>query len=70
MIQLANDPNARRLLERAAANESDTRDRGAEGNGGRAGRAWPFPSRYASQHTEHTEQPRDSAQPLAARSGS
>ncbi|HUR88549.1 MAG TPA: hypothetical protein VMZ74_05630 [Ramlibacter sp.] len=49
MIELANDPNASRSFQRAAANDSDGKDAGADGRRGRSAHAWPFLSPCAAR---------------------
>ena len=65
MIQLANDPNASRSFQRAAANDSDAgKALAADGRRARSGHAWPFLSRYAPQPPQG-----DSEKPAAHKSG-
>ena len=64
MIQLANDPNASRSFNRAAANDAGKEP--AEGRHARTGHAWPFLSRYA----ERPVRPENSRKPAANDSGS
>jgi hypothetical protein len=66
MIQLANDPNASRSFQRAAANDSDGKEPGADGRRGRAAHAWPF----LSPHAARPARPDDSDKPAANDSGS
>ena len=58
MIQLANDPNASRSFERAAAS-GDAKAAASEARRARSGHAWPFPSRYAARpaREENTYKP-------------
>jgi hypothetical protein len=48
MIQLANDPNASRSFQRAAAS-GEPKDPAAGARRVRSGHAWPFLSRYAAR---------------------
>ena len=64
MIQLANDPNASRSFNRAAAN--DAGKDGAEARRPRSGHAGPFLSRY----TERPVRQESSQKPAANDSGS
>jgi hypothetical protein len=67
MIQLANDPNASRPFQRAAANDSDAgKALAADGRRARSGHAWPFLSRYAAQPARESE----SEKPAAHETGS
>jgi len=67
MIQLANDPNASRAFQRAAANDGDAgKALAAEGQRARSGHAWPFLSRYAAQPARDG----NSDKPSAHKSGS
>lgn len=58
MIQLANDPDASRSFQRAAAG-SEVKEAAAEERRVRGGHAWPFLSRYAGQpaRTENADKP-------------
>jgi hypothetical protein len=58
MIQLANDPNASRSFERAAA-RGDAKAAASDVRRPRSGHAWPFPSRYAARpaREENTQKP-------------
>jgi hypothetical protein len=67
MIQLANDPNASRPFQRAAANDSDAgKSLDSDGRRARSGHAWPFLSRYAAQPAQDS----NSEKPAARESGS
>ena len=60
MIELANDPNARRSFQRAAANDGDAgRDLRGDSRRARSGHAWPFLSRYAAgpANDKHSDKP-------------
>lgn len=66
MIQLANDPNASRSFDRAAANDSHGGKAGTGAMRGRSGHAWPFLSRYAARPAREE----NSSKPAANDSGS
>lgn len=59
MIQLANDPNASRSFERAAASGEAKAAAASDARRARSGHAWPFPSRYAARpaREENTHKP-------------